>query len=315
MLADMTSARNAGIPQPLLRSFFVLLLVAITSVSIINIPSGHAKERKLSLWFFEYGDARVYLLGSIHAMKAELYPLADPILDALRQADTVVFEIDLTKISSGEIASAMRKHGSYAYPKTIEGDLSLETSKVLSIYFASSELSFPKLKQMKPWYLMLTIGLWELKQAGFDPALGIDQYLQNLSEALGKQILELESFTEQIEILANYPIEIQDLSLRASLENLQDFEASLDLLLNAWREGDADGMLLLAQSDTEKYPELSAQLDELIDARNLKMADKIHEYVARSGTYLIVVGALHMGGKNGLVQLLGKKYKLHQLSY
>ena len=53
----------------------------------------------------------------------------------------------------------------------------------------------------------------------------------------------------------------------------------------------------------------------LIYERNTKMAHKIREYAATSGTYLVVVGALHMGGEQGLVHLLSQDYSVRQLTY
>jgi uncharacterized protein YbaP (TraB family) len=89
----------------------------------------------------------------------------------------------------------------------------------------------------------------------------------------------------------------------------------LDDLINAWQKGEADKMLYLTRRSTKRYPELTKQMDNLIDKRNIKMTDKIREYADTTGTYLVVVGALHMGGEKGIIQLLRDSYEVTQLTY
>ena len=162
---------------------------------------------------------------------------------------------------------------------------------------------------------MLTIGQRELSRLGFDAELGIDRYLQQFALHEGKEILQLETFGEQINILSSDPIELQELSLRVSLEERQNVAQDLNELLAAWEQGNADKMLDLTLQSTLRYPELTKQMDNLIDKRNVRMAQRIRDYADTSNTYLIVVGALHMGGKNGIIRLLQDDYQITQLTY
>ena len=87
------------------------------------------------------------------------------------------------------------------------------------------------------------------------------------------------------------------------------------MLVEAWQQGAADRMLEMTLVSTARYPELSVQMNSLIYERNTKMVHKIREYAATNGTYLVVVGALHMGGEQGLVHLLSQDYSVVQLTY
>lgn len=289
--------------------------IATILLGLWIIPFAHSGDRPLSLWYFENVDAQIYLLGSMHAMKPDMYPLAEPFLNAFAKAEKVVFEVDLTKLDAYETSLVMQQQGMYISPDSIEHDLHPKTLALLKKYLAAVGMVMDQVKQMKPWYLALTIGQTELSRLGYDPDYGIDQYFQGRASDEGKQILQLESFREQIEILSSDRMFIQDLSLRASLEELSSAEEDLDLLVEAWRLGAADKMLELTLISVTRYPELSEQLDNLIFERNARMAHKIREYAETSGTYLVVVGALHMGGENGLVQLLGNEFNVKQLSY
>jgi len=290
-------------------------LIAVFLFTLSVLPFAYSGDRPLSLWYFESEGAKIYLLGSIHAMKPDMYPLAEPILDAFNKAEKVVFEVDLEKLSADETGLLMQQRGIYTFPDSIKGDLQPETLALLEDYLAETGIDMDQVNRMKPWYLMLTVGQLELNQLGFESEYGIDQYLQKRAAEEGKEILQLETLQEQIEILSGDSMFIQDLSLRASLEERSSVQEDLNLLVEAWQQGAADKMLEMTLVSAAKYPELSVQMNSLIYERNTKMAHKIREYAATSGTYLVVVGALHMGGEQGLVHLLSQDYSVKQLTY
>jgi len=289
-------------------------LCILISLSYANVVSAGDNGNLLSLWYFENAKSKIYLLGSIHAMKSEMYPLPAPMLDAFEKADTVVFEVDLTRLNPRDMSLLLQQRGTYHAPETIEKDLQPETMRLLRRYLDETGLSFKSVEYFKPWYLTLIIGLEQLKSLGYRSSLGIDQYLQQKAVDEHKQILELESFAEQVDFLSSDSMKIQDLALRAALTDRPSLEQDLNSLVTAWRNGDADGMLALTTSSTSKFPELSVKLDTLIDGRNLTMVDKIRKYADTSGTYLVVVGALHMGGEIGIIQSLARNFDLVQIS-
>jgi uncharacterized protein YbaP (TraB family) len=248
-------------------------------------------------------------------MKPDMYPLAEPILDAFRKAEKVVFEVDLAQLDAYETSLLMQQRGMYTFPDSIKRDLQPETLVLLEDYLAETGIDMDQVNRMKPWYLMLTVGQLELSQLGFESAYGIDQYLQKRAAEEGKEILQLETLQEQIEILSGDSMFIQDLSLRASLEERSSVQEDLNLLVEAWQQGAVDKMLEMTLVSSARYPELSVQMNSLIYERNAKMVHKIREYAATKGTYLVVVGALHMGGEQGLVRLLSQDYSVKQLTY
>ena len=248
-------------------------------------------------------------------MKPDMYPLAEPILDAFNKAEKVVFEVDLAKLDDDDTGLLMQQHGMYTAPDSIKRDLQPETLVLLEDYLTETGVDMDQINRMKPWYLMLTVGQLELNQLGFESAYGIDQYLQKRAADEGKEILQLETLQEQIEILSGDSMLIQDLSLRASLEERTSVQDDPNMLVEAWQQGAADKMLEMTLISTARYPELSGQMDSLIYKRNAKMVHKIREYADTIGTYLVVVGALHMGGEQGLVHLLSQDYDVTQLSY
>ncbi|MCH8256996.1 MAG: TraB/GumN family protein [Proteobacteria bacterium] len=293
----------------------VMGFFAAVLFTALIFSNANSEDRRLCLWSFENDGTRIYLLGSMHAMKPDMYPLAAPIMEAFEAADKVVFEVDLTRLNAFEMNQVMRQKGMYKEPESIRNDLKPDTFSLLTDYLKANHMVLDQVERMKPWYLMLTIGQRELSHLGFEAELGIDRYLQQLALEKEKEILQLETFSEQIDILSGDPISLQELSLRASLEERQTIAQDLEDLLDAWKNGDADKMLELTLQSTARYPELKQQMDTLIYQRNIKMAYKIREYANTKGTYLVVVGALHMGGEEGIIKLLQDSYEVTQLTY
>lgn len=282
-------------------------------VCCVSLLAWPAFAGKLCLWKFSSAHAVVYLLGSVHALAPAHYPLPAAMNRAFQESDTLIVEVNTVKTSGHETAMMMRKHGFYPASETIEEHLSADTLRILKAYLHKHDRSLDEYHRMKPWMLGLTLGVEVLRGAGLDPALGIDRHF--MQRAVGrKTILELETLQQQIDLLAGDPPEIQDLALRASVLELYGAEAHLEDLITAWSQGDIESMLLASRQSMATYPPLMQQFERALDERNRSMVDTIKEFIARGGTFLAIVGALHMGGDNGIINLLGKEYNIVQLS-
>lgn len=291
------------------RSFCFLLLLVISCTSPGSQPEGDP----LSLWQIDHGESRVYLLGSVHALKPEHYPLSNTIEEAYEQSETTVFEIDLARLSSYEIALIMKELGSYTTPHSVETELSRETLVLLNEYIDKNKFQAGVFSKLKPWMISLQIALYEMKKSGYDAKLGIDQYFQTKAQEEDKPIVQLESFREQIELLAGDSKELQDISLQTTLLESETVSSIIGELVSAWQRGAADEMYALSTRDESRYPELKAQMEKLLDDRNVKMAEKIKGFLNEKGSYFVVVGALHMGGPRGLLKLLEDDFKVVQM--
>ena len=236
------------------------------------------------------------MLGSVHALKPEHYPLPIPIEEAFSESDNAVFEIDLGKVSSYEIAFVMQDLGVFSHPQSLESELSQSTLTLLSEYLKKNKLEMASFSQYRLWWVALKIALLEMSKSGYKAELGIDQYFQVKARLEGKTIYQLKSFREQVELLAGGSNTLQDLSLRATIIESDSAKTMIHELVNAWQRGAADEIYALSTQDEDKYPELNKQMERLLDKRNVKMAKTITHYLEQDGSYFVVVGALHMGG-------------------
>jgi uncharacterized protein YbaP (TraB family) len=291
---------------------YLKLVILVLGFSLGACTTTPLSVDKISLWKLKQGAATVYLLGSVHALTADEYPLPESMERAFDAADQTVFEVDLVSSSDQKIARLIQELGFYSPPLSLQTELSDDTLVLLEKHLASKGQSLASVKRMKPWFLSLTLALQELEALEFDANLGIDQYFQGKARLKNKPVLQLESIEEQFELLASDPDDIQELSLRSGIEESDQVEVHINELISAWRVGDAEAMWRTG-TNTDHYPQLEVQMKKLIDDRNLKMAEKISVYLDSDKTTLVVVGALHMGGSHGILKLLSSRYDIEQL--
>jgi hypothetical protein len=275
----------------------------------------------ISLWRIDHCDATVYILGSIHAVKPDFYPLPAAIDSAFDKADRVIFEVDLQRINDVSLRKLVNTMGIYPPEQNLANQLSTITLKLLREYLLirteenidPSPLTFSNVQQMRPWYLSLVLGMHELQAAGYDPRLGIDQHYFDLAQQHQKPTGSLETAEAQILLLAADSPEVQDLSLKSTLKGVANLKIQLKQMIETWQQGDVEAMLNLSVEADGDDPLLDEQFKRLINDRNMQMLIHIQGYLALSETTLVVVGALHLGGEQGLLNLLRQDHAVTQI--
>jgi uncharacterized protein YbaP (TraB family) len=147
---------------------------------------------------------------------------------------------------------------------------------------------------------------------GYDPQYGIDRYF--LSKAgRGKRILELEGFAYQVNLLSGLSAEEQELLLLLTLKDLKNGGDEVDNLITAWAAGDAPGVEAILIKKLQENPRIHSFYEKFLYMRNREMVSKIEFYLKTNGAYFVVVGAAHLTGEKGIIQLLKTKgYRVQQ---
>ena len=167
------------------------------------------------------------------------------------------------------------------------------------------------LDRFQPWFAAITLVQLQLMKLGFDPAAGVEQRLTRRATGDGKPIDGLETAREQLEIMARLPQKQQREFLLYSVDDTERMASEVDALLAAWRSGEASTMAKLLQEGFDEYPDLYRPLTV---ERNRKWIPQIEHLLDERNDYLVVVGALHLVGKDSVIDLLERKgYKLKQL--
>ncbi len=293
------------------RQFLSVFLILLFSLLIF--PSRASSQGPINfLWRVQTKTATVYLLGSIHFMKKDAYPLSKVIEDAFERSGTIAVEADINSIGS-ETIEKLRLAGFYQGEDSVANHISAETYNY--IMQEASRLGLPAafVNRQKPWFLGMTLSSLELMKAGYNPNYGIDKYF--LTKAAGKKkIVELESIDYQIDLLAGLPEDEQESFLIYALKDLQSLVQQIDRAMAAWISGDAASIASIMERSIAGDKRLQAIHKRIMTDRNKNMVQKIASYMSSRGNVFVIVGAGHLVGNLGIVELLKKQgYTVEQL--
>ncbi len=276
----------------------------LTGLLLVSGVVSAANDR-LMAWEVETPGAKVWLLGSMHLARADIYPLRKELLEAFEQAEALVVEVDIGGEAQARIQARMLEMGTYPPGRSIRDELSAETWSLLETQIEQTGLPLFMMERFKPGLLVTTIATMQMMQLGLNPQYGIDQYFLNLARDR-KPILELESVEQQLELLLGFPH--SDLLVRQSLYQLHQLDELMEPLIDSWRRGDADGLArLVLEDELARHPEFRPLQERMFDQRNHAMTDRILSLQRQGGSYFVVVGAGHLVGKQGIVSLLRQR--------
>ena len=290
-------------------SIFSILIVI--SLSILS-QKAVAQAKKTFLWKVQSKTNTVYVLGSIHYLKKEAYPLNEKIENAFEKSDILVVEAninDMGKVDTQKLVESSL----YLDEETLEKHVSQQTYELVKKELEVLGVPLELIGKQKPWFLALTLASLEIVKLGFDPDYGIDKYFLSKAENK-KKILELESFDYQINLFCQLSEKDQELLLLHTLKDIKVLEQELDKLIQAWTSGDTKGVESIIARSLVEDKRLSPIYEKLIYERNRSMASKIEDYLKTKETYFVIVGAGHLVGNRGIIEILkGKGFVFEQL--
>lgn len=291
--------------------FLTLFIIPFLLSSFLCVEGALSQDQKNFLWKVQSTTGAVYVLGSIHLLKKEIYPLSRKIEDAFERSKALVVEANINDISQISVEKLI-KDAFYPENDTLEKHISRETYGLVKKELGELGAPIEIVNTQRPWFLALTLLSLKLMRSDFDPNYGIDKYF--LSKAEGKKrILELESLDYQINLLANLSNEEQEQFLLYTLRDINNLKDEMDKIVEAWISGDTNAMeSIVLKNFTGK--KMSSIHEKLFYERNRNMALKIEDFLKTGETYFIVVGAGHLIGNKGVIDILkGKGYLVEQM--
>ena len=277
---------------------------------LVGSAVGLDAQSKSFLWKVQSGPRVMYLAGSVHALSADVYPLSPAFTQAYKASDTLLEEIDLETAGLLALGPMLLSKAMYQDGRTFDKVVSKETLDRVTTHLKGMPMAAELIRPMKPWMVMLMLSAMQMQQAGLDPNLGLDKYFFDQAKADGKTVVGLETAESQIDRFDKMPEALQEQLLRNTLDEIGMQKGELATIVAAWRRGDATALERDVMNGLKKYP---AVYQSLIVERNNNWMPQLEKCLARTTPCMVVVGAAHVVGPDGLLALLRRKgYRVEQ---
>lgn len=284
---------------------------AAVIVLVLWLASSVHGQTKNFMWKVEGpGGAVAYLLGSLHVLTPEWYPLNATINKAFEGSKVLVEEIDIAEASDPtQMMSALMKAmltDGRTLDKVIAPEVYAEVKK------RAEKVGMPMMavNRMKPWLVAITLMAPTLEAAGFKPELGVDRHFYDRAVASNMKRQSLETLQYQLDRFDELPLPLQEELLKSTLADLDIEIGNIKEMAQAWAFGNVSAIEKMTLASLKESPELYSRL--LLE-RNNNWMPHVETCLKQNSGCFIVVGAAHLVGPDGLPNLLQKKgYKVTQ---
>jgi uncharacterized protein len=285
---------------------FVVLATAVVLLAQLEaVPSRNF------IWKASGKQGAIYLVGSVHLLTKDFYPLNPALETAYKESDVLVEEVDLGEMQEPGSQFQMLSRGMLPSSQSLDQLVSPATFAAVTKRFNDIGMPIEPVKRFKPWLAALTLMAMEWQKAGFDADLGIDKHFYDRAKADGKTVQGLETIDYQLSRFDDMSPELQDRLLAETLKDIDTEQANLTRLVDAWRAGDARAIERIVLKDLAHEAQL---YQRLLVERNKNWLPKLEALFSRPRHAFVVVGAAHLVGPDGLVAILKSKgYTVEQL--
>lgn len=280
-------------------------IAAALACLLIASPAIEAQTGKHFLWKVEDKNGSVaYLLGSLHVLTPESYPLSDTINKAFADSKVLIEEVDIDETNDPAVMMAALAKAMLTDGKTLDQLVAPEVYAEVKRRAEKSGLPMMALQRMKPWLVAITLMAPTLQAAGFKPELGIDQHFFDLAKTSGMKHDALETISYQLDRFDQMSPKLQEDLLRTTMEDLDSEVSGVKEMAQAWTFGNVAEMEKTNLKALQESPEL---YQRLLVERNHNWVPRIEACVKENLGCFVVVGAAHLVGPDGLPALLAKQ--------
>ena len=322
-MRSMKVVRGDGTGLALDRPCTLMEAAAFAGRLILNLYDQQNAGSLGLLWKAEGNGNTLYLLGSIHTDRSNLYPFHKQLRDIITGSELAAFELDFNSQEGIDEFTAMQV---YSDGTTLKDHIDPELYQEVVEALAPLGMPEEQVAQFKPWALANSFtALSMLDETSSDNAMAIDLYINSKASNAGIPIEGVETYAFQGSIFDNLSDEYQENYLAMTLsmylgmdaaeglseEEKAEYEAALkeqdeavDRWMEQWKTRDTEGFAKDYPKDdiqANTTDELNAKLFEGRDPNMIAWADR---YLKQDGSHtgLMTVGAGHMIGKTGIVQ-------------
>ncbi|KQT52630.1 MULTISPECIES: TraB/GumN family protein [unclassified Aureimonas] len=274
-------------------------------------PNGRGKLFRIE----REGLAPSYLYGTMHMTDPRVLALEPQADSALDGAGRLVIETtDVLKGPSAQLAVLARPDLlNLPAGKRLGDYLTPEMRGKVEAKLLSYGIPFGSVETLQPWFfsvgLLLPACEMQRQAAGAEV---LDVSLATRAEKAGKPVLGLETAVEQLEAMGSLSMDLQVQTLLATLELKPQMPDIFETMIELYLSGDiatisavAEAAMPLSEVPEESVAAYTEFEDRIIETRNHTMATRLQPILKEGGAF-VAVGALHLPGEAGLVELLRK---------
>lgn len=262
------------------------------------------------VWKVSKGGRTVYLAGSVHLLREEDYPVSSTYDEAYVDSAEIVFEVNMAEMMDPEVIRKTQRQGMYDADDSLEKHLKPETIARIREYLNGHEsgaMISLGLSRMKPGMIFLSISSLEAMRMKARADLGLEATFFQKAKADGKKTGGLETIEFQMGLFDEFSDAEMDELILQSLEDTKEMPKVLGEMIAHWHAGDADKLDKLLNREMGRAKEGARLKKLLLTDRNKNWVPEIEQALAGRKNVLFLVGAGHLVGKDGVVDLLQKR--------
>jgi uncharacterized protein len=256
------------------------------------------------------GAPPTYLMGSIHVLTADYYPLSPRIEQAFTSSTVLIVEADVDELQSPVTLMSLMGKAMLPDGKTLDQVIAADLYAAMMERADKAGVPRAAIQRLKPWMAALVLTTPVMQAAGFKPEHGVDKHFFDRAKKAGTERRALESVAFQFDRMDQMTAAQQEALLRGTLEDLDTQTSNVRAIADAWAKGDTAVLEKLLLTELKSHPDLYARL--LVE-RNANWVESVETCVKQKTSCFVVVGAAHLVGPDSLVAMLQKKgYKVEQ---
>ena len=288
------------------------LVASIALVGAFTIAPGVAQAPvKHFMWTVTVPDApQSYLMGSLHVLTPDYYPLSSSIEQAFATSKVLITEADIDEVNNPATLMGLMGKALLSDGQTLDQVIAPDLHRQVLDRANKAGLPPVAVQRMKPWMVALALTAPALQAQGFKAEHGVDKHFFDRAKKAGNERRALETVAFQFDRMDQMSAAEQEALLRSTIDDIDNQTNNVKAIADAWAKGDVAVLEKLLLTTMKSSPDLYKRM--LVD-RNATWVAAVETCIKQKESCFVVVGAAHLVGPDSLVAMLQKKgYKVEQ---
>ena len=288
---------------PLIYLLLILASLAQAEPSVSFLPDPKPDYSKGILWQVDSTNGKSsYLFGTIHVDDPRITNLNPRVKKAIARSRSMTLEL----LPDPQTLQASMSRMFFTNGQTLQKAVGKKLYKKATAAMKGHGMPPSMVDIMKPWAVMMTLSVPKKNSGEF-----LDLKLYNIATRRGMKTHALETYEEQLSVFDNMSLTDQKKMLSHTLRDLHKLPAQFEKLRRAWLARDLAKLESISGKQLpENDPAAERMMTNLVDKRNQKMLQRMQVRL-KEGKAFIAIGALHLPGEKGLLNLLEQQgYKV-----